>query len=430
MNNKKTYNMNYQCVRIGIGFVLFSFLTGSCLKPDLYKKENKNEEFELGYIYPFKNEVRNVVAEITVETDGTCDLEVVDTEIPFLKYNKSLLFLLAQDDCKHAAYSCTWAAIHGKPLSAKYYYSTSQLVAGDLPPDAYYLGKTLGSTDGAGHEVRFAFTTTLSPEMEWMNKKADIQMGFTGNYYRFFMKSGLSWDDVVEMLNYGTGIAFHNVETENEEDIDSVRLHYDIAQKIILDKLSGRGCKFLAEPDGNKTYVTAAQGYASIQIMTAQAGAETLYPFKVKDDLKKKLINRVFYPNDQFKEAVESQMKLSKEDRKVVYLGAHGTDSSFANLLLWLNDTYGKDGDDVVWFPNTEEYYEYNYYRIHSSVKKEVHGNQLKLIINLPAEEYFYYPSITLNVKGLRNQNIKSISSSSSVTGLSYADFEGNVMLI
>ena len=51
--------------------------------------------------------------------------------------------------------------------------------------------------------------------------------------------------------------------------------HFDIAQNIIVEKLTGRGCKFLAEPNGTKTYVTAALQCPEIQTMTAQAGAIT-----------------------------------------------------------------------------------------------------------------------------------------------------------
>ena len=138
------------------------------------------------------------MAEVVIKTDGSVNLENVTAEIPPLKYNKSWLFMLTQDDCRQDAFSNTWAAIHGKPLSKDYFYDAAHLDAGDLPPDAYYLGKTLGSTDGAGNEIRFAFTTTLSPEWDWMNVEPSVQKGWTSNYYRFFMKSGLIWDNIAD----------------------------------------------------------------------------------------------------------------------------------------------------------------------------------------------------------------------------------------
>ena len=79
--------------------------------------------------------------------------------------------------------------------------------------------------------------------------------------------------------------------------------------------------------------------------------------------------------------------------------------------------------------PSQEEYYEYNYYRMHGKIEKSADGSTLKLIINLPSQEYFYYPSVTINLKGLKKEDIKSIESNSAVTGLSYGNYQDGVML-
>lgn len=209
--------------------------------------------------------------------------------------------MLTQDDCKQAAFSWTWAAINGKPLTSGYYYQLGHLQYDDLPPDIYYLGETLGSTDGAGNEVRFSFTTTLSPEWEWMDAKTQIYKGQTQEYYRFFMKSGLTWGDVKEMLNYGTGISIHDVNIDNEEiTVDNLLKHYDIALNIIKEKLSGRGCKMLAKPSGIAEYITAGQVHSSIQTMTSNDG-ETICPAKTENDLKKVVLNRGFYSIEDLK---------------------------------------------------------------------------------------------------------------------------------
>lgn len=410
----------------------------SCIDKDVYQgytDDSQNTGY-VQYLYPYGNEAQNVVAEITLETDGEIDMEKINANMPFLKYNKSWLFMLTQDDCKHAAYSTTWAAINGKPLSNNYYYSAEQLAAGDLPPDVSSFNKTLGSTDGTGKEVRFAFTTTLAPEWTWMDAETDVNNGFTKNYYRFYMKSGLTWNNVSEMLAYGTGIAFHDVNTEAVNREDSIIKHYMLSQQIILNKLSGRGCKTLAEPNGNKTYVRAALNYDPIQIMTAQnPGAsgpelERLYPFKVNSDLDKSLLQRAFYDSPyNIITQIGTQLGKDKQEREAIHVGVHGTDITFAKFLLWLNNTYGKDGDDSVWFPSLEEYYEYNYYRTHGAVTKEISGNTIKLKISLPSGQYFYYPAVTVNLSGIKMEQIKSITSDNKVTGLSYTDYEDGLML-
>lgn len=431
---KNNQNMKVRLLYILLSLMFFS----SCIDKDLYQRE---EEIDNGmkytrYLYPYGNEVQNVVAEIMIEINGNISEKEIDVEIPVLKYNKSWLFILTQDDAMHAAYSTTWAVINGKPLSRNYYYDAEHLAAGDLPPDILNYRKTFGSTDGAGREVRFAITTTLSPEWEWMDAEAVVRNGFSANYHRFFMKSGLTWNNVSEMLSYGTGIAFHDVLTKAVNNEDSIVKHYKLSQQIILEKLSGRGCKTLAEPNGNKTYVRAALGYSPIQIMTAQTAGTSdptlirLYPFKVDSDLNKGLLQRNFHdtPFNIISE-IEAELRKKKEERKAVHVGVHGTGITFADFLLWLNNSYGKDGDDSVWFPSLEEYYEYNYYRMHGAIEKEVEGNRVTLKIYLPSEQYFYYPSVTVNLSGIKEEQIKSLTSGDEVTGLSYANHEDGLMI-
>ena len=408
-----------------------SLFASSCVKEIDLSRGNLIEDKPV-YLYPFQNEGENVKTEILIKTRTPLSDRNLHATIPYLKYNKSWLFMLTQDDCKQVAFSCTWAAINGKPLTNKYFYNSGHLLWVDLPPDIWYLGKTLGSTDGAGNEVRFAPTTTLAPDQTWMNEKSEILLHYQKNFSRFGVKKGLVWNNVREMLNYGWGIAFHNLVVDNEKNINALIKQYPNAQDSILKHLNGRGCKTLAEPDGNKAYVTAALEYPPIQTMVAQAGTVKLYPFKVTDDLHNVLIERWFNDSpNYFKPLIEEQLQKPKEERMAIYIGVHGTDSGWVNFLLWLNDNYGKDGDDSMWFPSQEEYYEYNYYRTHGAAPQieVIDETTLKLTVDLPSGQYFYYPSVTVNLTGLKKQDIVSIETDNAVSGLSYADFEDKLML-
>ena len=408
-----------------------SLFTSSCIKEIDLSRGNLIEDKPV-YLYPFQNEGENVKTEILIKTRTPLSDRNLHATIPYLKYNKSWLFMLTQDDCKQVAFSCTWAAINGKPLTNKYFYNAGHLLWGDLPPDIWYLGKTLGSTNGAGNEVRFAPTTTLAPDQTWMNEKSESLLHYQKNVSRFGVKKGLVWNNVREMLNYGWGIAFHNLVVNNEKDVNVLIKQYPNAQDSILKHLNGRGCKTLAEPDGNKAYVTAALEYPPIQTMVAQAGTVKLYPFKVTDDLHNVLIERWFNDSpNYFKPLIEEQLQKPKEERMAIYIGVHGTDSGWVNFLLWLNDNYGKDGDDSMWFPSQEEYYEYNYYRTHGAAPQieVIDETTLKLTVDLPSGQYFYYPSVTVNLTGLKKQDIVSIETDNAVSGLSYADFEDKLML-
>ena len=405
--------------------VIISVLYTSCEKKDMYTGYWVDDlnDISKAYMYPYKDEGQNIVAEISITTDGTVDLNSVNVEIPHLKYNKSLLFMLTQDDCKQSAFCTTWATIHNRPLSDRYYYDYVHLKANDLPPNIEPLGKTLGSTDGCGNEVRFSFTTTVAPEWEFMDAKSEVALLPQNNEGRFAMKAGLTWRNLIEMQNYDTGIAFHDVNTEAVQNIDSIKKHYEIAQNILLKKLFGRGCKALAEPNGNKNYVSAASDYAPIQTMTAQAQAEVIYPFKTEDDLYKTLQYRAFDNIEKTKAEIQKQFTYSKENVAAIHIGVHNTDRSWSSFLLWLNNNYGKDGIDEVWMPSMEEYYEYNYNRVNGSIKKTIEGNTIKLTVTLPGGQYFYFPSSTINLTGVNESNIIAINSSNSVTGLSYGNY-------
>ncbi len=196
--------------------------------------------------------------------------------------------------------------------------------------------------------------------------------------------------------------------------------------------MSGRGIKTLAEPDGNKAYVNAAAGYSPIRIMTAQAGAMTLKPLKVNSDPMGLLWQRSFPEPDQVRTYVANTLAVSVDERPAVHIGLHNTldaTGQWADLLLWLNDTYSKDGDNSVWVPSLEEYYEYAYYHTQGSVGRQVSGNTLILTVRLPAPagKYFYYPSVTVNVEGLSGSAVTGVTANNAVTGLSRGVYNGSL---
>ena len=111
-------------------------------------------------------------------------------------------------------------------------------------------------------------------------------------------------------------------------------------------------------------------------------------------------------------------------------MGVHGTGTDWVEFFLWLNDQYGKDGNDSMWFTSLEEYYEYNYYRVHSTIQKiQIDAHTLKIKIDIPTGAYFYYPSITLNLEGISQTDITSITTDNTITGLSWADHKESLMI-
>lgn len=443
----------YKKLNIGvILFIIVSLAMSGCIrKLNLYQGDKDgdgnegNEQrrdviCETEFIYPFGNETVNKKIEITIHLKADRQIGNLYTEIPTLKYNKDWLFLMTQDDCMHSAFSYTWAAINGKPLSYIYYCDLAHLQSGDLPPDCYSLGKTLGTTDGTGQEVRFSFGTTVSADDDLMNTMTWVQKGYTRDYFRFYKKSMMVWGNLQEMMNYGVSIAFHDLNLPNEDKTeDNLLAQYSVAQNMIREKLNKRTCKMLAEPNGDKNYIKAAMRYDAIRTLCAQSEALKLYPFQEKKDLEQIVIERAFYDPpknsgltnpDMIKTAILEELKHPKEERAAISVGAHNTDTGWVNFLKWLNDTYGQHGDDSMWFTSQEEYYEYYYYRLHSKPEIEkIDTHTWRLTLNLNGKESFYYPSVTVNILGLKMEDIEGVESNEDVTGLSYDD-HGNVFMM
>ena len=243
-------------------FGLLLMLLSSCIDKDVYQGEEEiEEETDNGngmeysrYLYPYGDEVQNVVAEITIETDREIVPGSIAAEIPPLKYNKSWLFMLTQDDCKHDSYSTTWAAINGKPLSMFYYYHAEHLAAGICPDVCNCLKiRRVVEPEAVRHGAKCGLLLPLPScrkRSGWIRKQSCRKV-----FRRIITGSTpirLTWNNLSEMLLYGTGIAFHDVKTEAVNNEDSILKHYELSQQIVLDKLDGRGCKTLAEPNGNK----------------------------------------------------------------------------------------------------------------------------------------------------------------------------------
>lgn len=402
------------------------------------------------YLYPFSKESPNNKAEITIYLSKPISLSTKDLSIPFLKYNKTWLMLFTQDDGLQHSYCRTWASINGRPVSnsdvfiqngnsssnKQLFYTYNQLNNDDLPPNVLARSHSLSTTDGTGHLVRFAITATITPEQDakiksknYMWDEGVVSSKDKENYMRFLMKY-LTWREGTEMLNYGTGIAFHNVGTPDANDVNGILAHYQSVQDSITNHFGGRKCKMIAEPDGNQNYLDAAYQYNVIKLFAAQNHGKILYPFATTDLTRFVVFRNFFDTTESVKSKIQAMLAKSLDEREAISIGIHGTDNSWRNLLQWIDSTYGARGDSSVWFPAQEEYYEYTYYRNHSLMNMtKVDDYTYKITINMQGEDNFYFPSITVNLSGISKDNIKSITTNDAITGFSYANHAKGIMM-
>ena len=387
------------------------------------------------YIKPYSEKI-----ELDIASTDSIDPGSVAISFPVLKYDKKMLVSLTTDDANTSSFCRVWAGINGRPVSNSFYHA-NQLDAGDIPDSIVdtTLEKTLGYTDGCGNERRFTHGVAVWPHCQnggrvMMDTESPVDPT-ANNTYRF-MSPYLQWIDVKMMLKYGCSIYYHNIGTEifgSDSVVNNViaGLEADCTRSI---ERVGRGIKVLARPDGNNVFVTAASQSPHILMSVAESSpAENIIPSSLPN-----LYNAVglrFFPvasgSNTEQDAVKSQFiteyAKAKDQRKWFHFCCHTATLDWVNLLVWFNDNYGKDGSDDIWFTTIDEYYEYDYIRKNTIIKKTINGSTLHLSIYLPKGQYFYYPDFTLLLDGVTQ--VGSIVTDDKVKGISYAIKDGKLML-
>src|SRR5574344_2586325 len=88
-------------------FALFLMGGGKAISQRYITNSKTSTQTYVPYIYQWGQEVQNPVAEIILHCNTHVSVDSLNISIPFLKYNKSWLFMLTQDDCKQAAFCST-----------------------------------------------------------------------------------------------------------------------------------------------------------------------------------------------------------------------------------------------------------------------------------------------------------------------------------
>lgn len=104
------------------------------------------------------------------------------------------------------------------------------------------------------------------------------------------------------------------------------------------------------------------------------------------------------------------------------------------DLFNAINDRYGKDGNDTVWFASVDEIYEYNYFRNNYMVEKSVSDNVLTLKFSCPVtelpNEMQFYRDFSIMLYGVNIADNVEIESGSNIFGLSFAKLANDSFLV
>lgn len=396
---------------------------------------NLNAYLNVRYIKPYSDKI-----ELDITSSDITDENSIGIEFPVLKYNKKMLVSFTTDDANTTSFCCVWAGVNGRPISNKFYH-VNQLDASDIPDSIVdaTLEKTLGYTDGCGNERRFTHGVAIWPYCQangtnMMDTTNPVAPEAT-NTYRF-MTPYLQWPDLKMMLKYGCSMYYHNIGTEifgSDKDVNNVISGLKADCERAIERV-GRGIKVLARPDGNNVFVTASKQSPQILMSVAEnSPAVDILPFSSSNLFKS--VGSRFFPSssgslteqDVVKNKFVEEYAKAEESRKWFHFCCHTAGLNWVNLLVWFNDNYGKDGSDDIWFTTIDEYYEYDYIRKNTVIRKSLNAGTLHLSIYLPKGQYFYYPDFTLLLDGITQ--VSGVVANEKITGISYAVKDGKLML-
>lgn len=351
------------------------------------------------------------------------DMTAVSAQFPALKYNKKFAYTYTFDDDVTQAYGKAFCTINKKWVDNEKFYHVGQVkTTGSVPL------KTLGYTDGCSNEKRFTFGIAIWPNAG--NAAIDNFMNPTGKnpdkYYPY-----LVWPDLIPLLDFGCDIYFHNVGSDyNKDNVESVLEGFKADQATTIKK-SGRGMKTLMRPDGNNKYVTAGRNYEDIIFMgvenTIDDGSSPLnVTFDTNIDLFKKAQFRRYTEPIANADSLMANITTAAGSGKYTWLHdfshAPAEFQYILDLFVKINDLYGKDGSDSVWFASVDEIYEYWFIRTFSKIKKTISGNTVKFDVYTPGLKYSYYRDFSVRVNGISSVNNLLVSAANEdVYGLSYA---------
>ncbi|MDO4570771.1 MAG: hypothetical protein Q4D38_10330 [Planctomycetia bacterium] len=365
----------------------------------------------------------------------------VEARVPPLKFDKRLLMSYTLDDDTVTAYCNIFSCINQHWITRGVFFNH----LGYPHSTGFLPEKTLGYSDGTGIEKRFAIGVAVWPQSgnKWLPNFMDEKKPPTGPYDPY-----LKWYEIPTMLDFGCSVYEHDTCTDailppdaskevrdaSYKDADMIARCFPKCLEITKRNLNGRGFKVLIEPNGNYTYCVAARKFPPIKVVVNQgAGGKSikLRPLSMVPDFETSVLERRFYNNCPIEEEFAHIEKLASDPDPIWYhLSTHGASDSIMQLLRLINDRWGKDGSDEVWFATVDEYYEYCFMRKGIRIEKRVKNDrQVEFLLTIPQDVDFHYQDLSLVVEGLARPELSRATADTSVYALSFAKKEDRLLI-
>ena len=440
----------YEIVRVFVDEDLCTKIEVKCLENT--SMDNK-AVVQLQYVRDFGD-----ILEFTVTVPSGVDASAVSLEFPKLKYNKSKAITLTVDD-SYSIWNNVFSVINKRwvdnekmsfwvPSDNRTFTYHKDFVfnyngINYTKSDGYYPNKVLEYSDGTG--VKHRLNASIAA-WSWKLGTRDQIVGWsypwvTADEARYMFDFGytLNYHDIQGIAEYGSQYGSTNCGQKLYNEFTKID-----AETFFL--LTDRVPKVIGNPNGDPNYARMSWLCPLIQYQYA-AGLTTdatgyvpnfkeHKPFSssaLLDDKRiEKLIIRRRFLNElyqDFLDAISSNESLEKSNQIWNIFGCHRTGAHTSQFLKDLENSYGVSGDDSMWMPSTDEYYEYWFMTQYGKAYKTIDGQNIKFKVYAPCGKNFWFRSISCLLSGISNVTDVSVVSSANCFGTSFAINDGKLLV-
>lgn len=440
----------YEIVRVFVDVDLCTKIEVKCLENT--SVDNK-AVVQLQYVRDFGD-----ILEFTVTVPSGVDASAVSLEFPKLKYNKTKAITLTIDD-SYSIWNNVFSIVNKRwvdnekmsfwnPSDNRTFTYHKDFVfnyngVNYKKSDGYYPGKALEYSDGAGIKHRLNASVA---SWAWKLGTRDQIVGWsypwvTADEARYMFDFGytLNYHDIQGIAEYGKQYGSTNCGQKLYNEFTKID-----AETFFL--LTDRVPKVIGNPNGDPNYARMSWLCSLIQYQYA-AGLTTdatgyvpnfkeHKPFSssaLLDDKRiEKLIIRRRFLNElyqDFLDAISSNESLEKSNQIWNIFGCHRTGAHTSQFLKDLENSYGVSGDDSMWMPSTDEYYEYWFMTQYGKAYKTIDGQKIKFKVYAPCGKNFWFRSISCLISGISTVIDVSVVSSDNCFGTSFAINDGKLLV-
>lgn len=361
---------------------------------------------------------------IPISELGITTVDEVTVKMPSLKYDKKFAFSWTTDDSILSIYSLMHKYINKKYIDDEYNFHDGMTPTTGMTPT-----RVLCSTDGCGNDVRFRL------DSGWVSYNSNGSDGIHSDSYPY---NYVRWSEMVTFLDF-LNTAMNHGGGDQTKPLESI----EMCGKRLNEK-TGYFPFLLLVPGGTTGYQDTTLSldyiyhYHDKNNLNYSVDSLTKESFVRKHDL----FGRKTYDGMTFEQLCSYiDTQAVREDHPYTYFGGHVVADTGEQIkwtdavkpfLDYLYDTYGKGGDDSLWFAGPEEIYEYLFTKTYSVITKSIIGDKLKIrvkVAKLPLFKKYEYSLILSKSGGLQSVPTVSINQDvvKSSIGLKSGDLLVNV---